>query len=391
VAFKIQLQSKTGVKFNAPSLKQFGKEVITMKRKRIRSTSTIIISTVVFINIFLMLPWIEAAGGQPPGPAAQGDSLSITSVSPNSGPVTGGTPIRVSGTDISNGATLTIKGVAAVNVVRVEDTLITGVTPAVATPGPADVTVTLENGKIATLTGGFTYTTNQTPAPPTSAQFIPYVVDDDSFRTNLILTNMTANQATVTVTFVDASGTVIGSKDYTIVGNGRIQLSNVLRDILESTVPTHKTGYLQVESTQSLSMATTPIDNSTNSSSVVQGTRGRGTHLLLPSSTSVGAFKTTLTMVNDDKSQNEIEIKLRDDSGTTRVIKSVSLAPYGFFHVEDVHSFLGVSGAVGAIELRSSGSNPAHFVAVSKVYAPLTTQSGSAGTVSAFFFAEPIN
>jgi hypothetical protein len=95
-------------------------------------------------------------------------------------------------------------------------------------------------------------------------------------------------------------------------------------------------------------------------------------------------------MVNDDKSQNEIEIKLRDDNGTIRVIKKVALAPYGFFHVEDVHSFLGVSGTVGAIELRSSGSNPANFVAVSKVYAPLTTQSGSAGTVSSFFFAEPI-
>ena len=361
-----------------------------MKRKPSRSTSPIIMSTVLFLSLFLMLPWIEAGGSHTAGPAAQGDSLSITGISPNSGPVTGGTPIRVSGTDISNDATLTIKGIAAVNVVRVEDNLITAVTPAVATPGPADVIVSVPNGKSVTLTGGFTYTTNQTPAPPTTAQFIPYVVDDDSFRTNLILTNMTTNQATVTVTFVDASGTVIGSKTYTIVGNGRIQLGNVLRDILESTAPTHKTGYLQVESTQSLSMATTPIDNSTNSSSVVQGTRGRGTHLLLPTSTSIGAFRTTLTLVNDDKSQNEIEIKLRDDSGTTRVIKTVALAPYGFFHVEDIHGFLGVNGAVGAIELRSSGANVAHFVAVSKVYAPLTTQSGSVGTTSSFFFAEPI-
>ncbi len=360
-----------------------------MKRKLIRSTPSIINSTVVFFSMFLMLPWIEAAGGPSSGPAAQGDSLSITSISPNSGPVNGGTPIRVSGTDISNGATLTIKGIPGVNVVRVEDNLITAVTPAVATPGPADVTVSV-NGKSATLTGGFTYTTNQTPAPPTTAQFIPYVVDDDSFRTNLILTNMTANQATVTVTFVDASGTVIGSKTYAIVGNGRIQIGNVLRDILESTAPTHKIGYLQVESNQTLTIATTPIDNSTNSSSVVQGTRGRGTHLLLPSSASVGVFKTTLTLVNDDKSQNEIEIKLRGDDGTTTVIKSVELAPYGFFHVEDIHGFLGVSGKVGAIELRSSGSVPAHFVAVSKVYAPLTTQSGSAGTVSSFFIAEPI-
>jgi len=378
------------VGFDIQHTTSISKGGITMKGTHRSFTSNIILGSVVFLNLFVLTTGIESAGSHPVGPAAQGDSLSISGIDPNSGPVTGGTPIRVSGTDFSSGATLTIGGVAAVNVVRVEDNLITAVTPSVSSPGPANVIVSVPNGKSATLAGGFTYTTNQPPVPTTTAQFIPYVVDDDSFRANLILTNMTPNQATVAVTFVDASGTVIGSKTYTIVGNGRIQIGNVLRDILESTVPTNKTGYLQVESNQSLSMATTPIDNSTLSSSVVQGTRGRGTHLLLPSSASVGAFRTTLTLVNDDKSQNEIEIKLRGDDGTTTVIKKVDIAAYGFFHVEDIHAFLGVSGTVGAIELRSSGSVPASFVAVSKVYAPLTTLNGSKGTVGSFFIAEPI-
>jgi len=169
-----------------------------MKKRYSPTTSVVITTAVVILSITLMIPALIAGGNQPAGPAAHGDSLSITGISPNSGPVTGGTPIRVSGTDISNGATLTIKGIAAVNAVRVED------------------------------------------------------------------------------------------------------------------------------------------------------------------------------------------------NGTTWIIKTVELAPYGFFHVEDVHGFLGVNGTVGAIELRSSGSNPAHFVAVSKVYAAITTQAGSSGTVSSFFFAEPI-
>ena len=174
--------------------------------------------------------------------AAEGDSLSITGISPNSGPVNGGTPIRVTGTDFSNGATLSIGGVTAVSIVRVEDNLITAVTPAVGTPGLADVLVTVPNGKSATLRGGFVYTSNSTPAPTTSAQFIPYVVDNTEFRTNLILTNRSPSPATVTVSFIDASGTVIGSKNYTIPGNGRLQQGNILRDILGSTVPTGKTG-----------------------------------------------------------------------------------------------------------------------------------------------------
>ena len=145
-----------------------------MKRHPISFTWTIILNTIVVLDIILMLLVLQAAGKQAAGRAAEGDSLSITAISPNSGPVTGGTPIRVSGTDISNGATLTIKGIAAVKVDRVEDNLITAVTPAAATPGPADVTVSLPNGKSVTLAGGFTYTTNQTPAPPTTAQFIPF-------------------------------------------------------------------------------------------------------------------------------------------------------------------------------------------------------------------------
>jgi hypothetical protein len=358
---------------------------------RRRYFKTVVSKAVAIINMILVFVIVEGAGsGLTKATSGDDSSLSITAVSPSSGPVTGGTPIRITGTDFSSGATATIGGIAAVNVVRVEDNLITAVTPAVSSPGAVDIVVTVPDGKSATLKGGFTYTTNLPPTPTTSAQFIPFVIDDDEFRTNLILTNMSAIQVTVTVSFIDGSGTVLGSKTYTIAGNGRIQQGNILRDILESAVPTGKTGYLQVESAQPLSVATTPIDNSTNSSSVVQGTRGRGHHLLLPTSTSVGAFRTTLTIVNDDKAQNEIEIKLRGDDGSTQVIKKIALAPYGFFHVEDIHGFLGVNGTVGAIELKSDGALPGQFVAVSKVYAPLTTQSGSSGTVSSFFMAEPI-
>ena len=310
--------------------------------QKLRSVRTLIImSTGAILHLVLVTAAIAGPGSGRTRTAEGDPSLSITGVSPSSGPVIGGTPVRVTGTDFSNGATLTIGGVPAVNVVRVEDNLITAVTPAVAAPGAADVVVTVPNGKSATLSGGFTYTTNTQSAPSTSAQFIPFVIDDDHFRTNLILTNRNTTPATVTVSFIDASGTVIGSKTYTIAGDGRIQQGNILRDILESSVPTGKIGYLQVESTQPLSVATTPIDNSTNSSSVVQGSRGRGHRLLLATSTSVGAFRSTLTIVNDDLIQNEIEIKLRGDDGTTRVVKKVSLAPYGFFHTRGSSRFSG--------------------------------------------------
>ena len=75
----------------------------------------------------------------------------IATVSPSSGPTSGGTPITITGTNLS-GATVTIGG-APFTVVTDNGSTITGNTPA-GTAGLANVVVTTAGG---TVTGGFTY------------------------------------------------------------------------------------------------------------------------------------------------------------------------------------------------------------------------------------------
>jgi hypothetical protein len=85
-------------------------------------------------------------------------------------------------------------------------------------PGTADVVVTV-GGQSATFTGGFTYSSSTgTPAPTSEAQILPYVVDTTAFRTNLIMSNLTGTQTNVTVQFVEAGGTISGSKSHTVAG-----------------------------------------------------------------------------------------------------------------------------------------------------------------------------
>ena len=82
----------------------------------------------------------------------------ITSVSPASGPVAGGTLITVRGTSFtSTSMTLRIGGVAATNVVSTNNTTLTAVTPA-GSAGARDIAITNGWGLSVTLTGGFTYT-----------------------------------------------------------------------------------------------------------------------------------------------------------------------------------------------------------------------------------------
>lgn len=88
--------------------------------------------------------------------------LTVSSITPNSGPMASLTPVTINGTAFAAGATVTIGGKPATSVVVVSGAVITALTPA--NPcGPTDVTVT-SGGTSVTLTGGFYYTS---PPPPT--------------------------------------------------------------------------------------------------------------------------------------------------------------------------------------------------------------------------------
>src|SRR5580693_5541082 len=86
-----------------------------------------------------------------------GPAPTVTGVNPNNGPAAGGTPITISGTNFVTGATATLGGTAATNVVVVNSTTITAKTAAHAA-GAVTVTVTNPDTQSGSLTNGYTYT-----------------------------------------------------------------------------------------------------------------------------------------------------------------------------------------------------------------------------------------
>jgi hypothetical protein len=347
-------------------------------------------------TIFAAVPLLLAnSSGLPPSRQAGnggGGEPKISSVMPNSGPLGGGTPFMILGKDFSAGATITVGGVPATNIIVVEDSRITAVLPSYPLAGPVDVVVS-SAGSSTVLVGGFTYETGSAANPQPKAVIVPFVIDSDDFRTNLGMSNRTTGAVTVTVRFADRSGTILSSKDYMVPGAGLLQVANIIRDLMGSSNATGKEGYLILEPTvdDSIAAYATPIDNSTQDSSVIQGARGKSTALLLPTSTSTGIFKTTLTLINDSDVNNTVEIKLHNPNGDVWASKSVTLAPYGSFDTDDLHGFLGVTGVFGPVELHSTESTPRSLAAISRVYTALTTSTGKTGTASAFFVAEPLD
>ncbi len=83
-------------------------------------------------------------------------SVTVTSVSPAFGTVTGGTLVTINGTNFASGASVTFGGTAATNVVVVSAIKITAKTPAHPT-GAVNVTVTNPDTSAGTLTNGYQY------------------------------------------------------------------------------------------------------------------------------------------------------------------------------------------------------------------------------------------
>src|SRR6202012_5738577 len=80
----------------------------------------------------------------------------VTSVSPNNGPVAGGAAVTITGTNFAAGATVKFGATLATNVVVASATSITATTPA-GTAGAVTVTVTNSSGQSGSLANGFTY------------------------------------------------------------------------------------------------------------------------------------------------------------------------------------------------------------------------------------------
>jgi hypothetical protein len=137
----------------------------------------------------------------------------VGSVSPNNGPVAGGTAVTITGTNFAAGATVAFGSNAATNVVVVSGTQITATTPA-GSVGAVTVTVTV-NGQAGSLANGFTYNTAvaisfgqvaaATPQSPTATVPVTFPGPQTAGDLNIVVVGW--NDTTSSVTSVkDSAG-----------------------------------------------------------------------------------------------------------------------------------------------------------------------------------------
>lgn len=139
----------------------------------------------------------------------------ITSVTPDSGPVTGGTLVTITGSGFVDGATLTFDSAPA-TVLGVEPNAMVAVTPAHAT-GVVDVLVTNPDGETGVLPSAFTYIAPPPPPVPTISISDASVIEGQTGTVGAVF--RVALSAATTVNVFVAYGTAdrtarIGDNDY---------------------------------------------------------------------------------------------------------------------------------------------------------------------------------
>ena len=168
-----------------------GGETVTIIGENFQDGATVTIGGNPASNVIFVSP-TELSVEAPPGTAGSADVVvtnpdgksvtledgftyneppppTLTRVEPNNDMVSGGANVQIIGEDFQDGATVTIGGNAASNVIFVSPTELTVEAPAGAA-GSADVVVTNPDGKSDTLAGGFTYVE---PPPPTLTRIEP--------------------------------------------------------------------------------------------------------------------------------------------------------------------------------------------------------------------------
>ena len=187
---------------------------------------------------------------------ASNPAPTVGSITPNSGPVAGGTSVTITGTGFLAGATVSLGGTAATNVNVAGSTSLTATTAAHAA-GAVSVAVTNSDAQSGTLTNGYTYrnpaptVTSITPNAGTTAGGTSVTITGTSFlagatvsfggtaATNVIVVGSTsitavapahaAGAVNVVVTNTDAqSGTLTNGYTYTTsTGGGPITFVQV--------------------------------------------------------------------------------------------------------------------------------------------------------------------
>ena len=239
------------------------------------------------------------------------------------------------------------------------------------------VTATDANSKTVTsslLTFKTSDQINQPAKPSSGAVFMPSLVENSRFRSNLGVNNLSSTLANVSITLVDKQGMVLASKTVSVDPKGLKQINSVAQFLSEGNLGNDIQGSLYLESDQPVYAWTSQIENSTNDPSLLLSKPTGTTKILIPSAANTSTFSSSLVVMNLGTVPAQVALTAYSVSGAVlgQTTTPLSISPNGLLSFENILENLGVTNNYGPVEITSLNNVP--LVASSRVSS--TTKTG---------------
>jgi DNA-binding beta-propeller fold protein YncE len=214
------------------------------------------------------------------------------------------------------------------------------------------------------------------------SNYLPFAFDTATYRSNLVINNLSLVEANATIALIDKDGTQLASGTVKVPANGLKQINNINQYLKSVQTSTNTQGSLSITADQPITSFISLIDNASNDPSLQVGRAVGTVKQLVHAVTNVGSFRSRLFVLNLASATNSIQLTARNnDTGEVLATKTgISIPKNGFYFSNDVLSDMGVTGKFGPLDIESVTFGP--FIAVTLV--------GSDAHTSGFLEAVPI-
>ena len=191
-----------------------------------------------------------------------------------------------------------------------------------------------------------------------SDETIPFIVQDALYRTNLAISNLDAIPARVSILLYDNSGHLAAEGAVHVSSLGMVNLSEVVSYVFGYPSDAPFEGFIRLRSAARLAAFAAQIRKAKGDPGIIAAVPDDASHLLIPITTSIEPWSSTLAIVNLASRTTVVRVSLRGESGVLLAERERSLEGGSQWVAPRVHSELGIDGAKGSLAVQSLDGAP---------------------------------
>jgi len=190
------------------------------------------------------------------------------------------------------------------------------------------------------------------------SETVGFVVKSPLYRTNLGINNLGADAADVRILLQDNIGQLVAQGTLQVAGLGFVNVSDVVSFLAGRPFEIEFEGFVRIESSANIAAFAAQILNETNDPGFIASVREGVTDVLLPVTTSIDPWRSSLAIVNLAGTPTTVRLALFEASGNLVAAMERVLEPNSQWTTLDVHAELGLQGVRGHLEVQSLDAKP---------------------------------